>query len=234
MNEKIKNVKNYPFLLLGFVCIFIYYLPYIILGQDASFRITDFLDDEIIQYLYNGKYMFAPSGTIVEEWLSGAPLATIQPPTFTLILFFKFFPFFHAIVISSIFGTVFAFLGMFLLCDKALSGKMKYVSLMSAVLFCILPYYPPYGLSSVGIPLVIWSCIRIYESIENNKEKKFLYCLKKTVPYMMICVFYSLSSSLIWAGYFVVGFMILAGIILLFKKSKVGWQILNYVMKIMF
>ena len=218
---KTKN-KSYPYLIAGFLCIFIYYLPYFILGQDSAFRITDFLDDEIIQYLYNGKYMFAPPGTIVEEWLSGAPLASIQAPTFTLILFFKFLPFFEAVMVSCIFGTVFAFLGMFLLCDKVLKGEKKYATLMASVLFCILPYYPPYGLSSVGIPLVIWACIRMYEISSEHKDLKFCKLLLKCLPYVLVCIFYALSSSLIWAGYFVVGFMVVAAIIMLFKKKKAG------------
>ncbi len=227
MNKNVKNSKILPYLLAGFVCIFIYYLPYMILGQDASFRITDFLDDEIIQYLYNGKYMFAPSDTIVEEWLSGAPLATIQAPTFILILFFKFFSFYTAIIISSVFGTVFAFLGMFLLCNKILKGEKKYVTLMTSVLFCILPYYPPYGLSSVGIPLVIWASIKLYEVSVQYQDLKLGQRLLKALPFYGVCIFYALSSSLIWAGYFVVGFMVVAAIIMLLKKKKAGWTILT-------
>lgn len=218
--------KTYFYILAGFLCIILYYLPYFILGQNASFRITDFLDDEIIQYLYNGKYLFASSDTIVEEWLSGAPLATIQAPCFTLILFFKFLPFFEAVIVSCIFGTVFAFLGMFLLCDKILKGEKKYVTLMTSVLFCILPYYPPYGLSSVGIPLVIWACIRIFEIVQEDRSIKFGKLFVKCLPYILVCIFYALSSSLIWAGYFVVGFMVLAGIIMLCRKKKTGWFLL--------
>jgi len=225
-NQTKTKSGTYPYILAGFICIFIYYLPYFILGQDSAFRITDFMDDEIIQYLYNGKYMFAPSGTIVEEWLSGAPLATIQAPTFTLILFFKFFSFFHAIMISCIFGTVFAFLGMFLLCNTILNGEKKYVTLMTSVLFCILPYYPPYGLSSVGIPLVIWACIKMYQLSAQYPEMKFGKYMVKCIPYIAICIFYALSSSLIWAGYFVVGFMVVAAFIMLFKKRKTGGSLL--------
>lgn len=220
MNQKLNKQKSLPYILAGFVCIFIYYLPYFILGQDSSFRITDFLDDEIIQYLYNGKYMFASTDTIVEEWLSGVPMPSIQPPSFTLILFFKYFSFFTAVMISCIFGTVFAFLGMFLLSDKVLKGEKKYVSFMVAVLFAILPYYPPYGLSSVGIPLVIWACIRMYEISMDMQEDKASKRILKCLPYTLICIFYALSSSLIWAGYFVVGFMVLAALIMLFKKIK--------------
>lgn len=199
--------KGNGYYVLGAICIFLYYLPYLILGQDASFRILDFLDDEVIQYLLSGKYLFAAGDTIVEEWLSGAPLASIQPPCFLLILFFKCFSFYHAVLLCSVFGTVCAFLGMYLLCDHLLDGKERYFSFMAALLFCILPYYPSYGLSSVGIPLVVWACLKLCEG-------------RKKARYYAVLAFYALSSSLIWAGYFVVGFLFLAAMILLLRKKK--------------
>ena len=210
MTEK-KN--RYVYYGLGLIGILLYYLPHFILGQDASFRISDFMDDEVVQYLLNGNYLFASSDTIVKEWLSGAPLATIQAPCFLLILFFKWLPFYQALLLSSIFGTVVAFFGMFLLCDELLQGKQRYFSYMAAILFCILPYYPSYGLSSVGLPLVVWACIRL---CSQKREKK----VGKDIPYYLLLLLYALSSSMIWSGYFVVGFMIVAAIIRLIQKKK--------------
>ena len=209
MNQAMVNWKHkgYSYHVLGAFCIFLYYLPYFILGQDAVFRISDFLDDELVQYLLSGHYLFADKDTVVEEWLSGAPLASIQAPCFLLILFFKYFSFYHAIMLSCIFGTVCAYLGMYLLCDYLLNGKERYFSFMAAILFCILPYYPSYGLSSVGIPLVVWACLKLCRS-----EKK--------LRYYAVLALYALSSSLVWSGYFVVGIMLLAALILRIRKRK--------------
>lgn len=190
----------------GGVILFLYYLPHLILGQDAVFRISDFLDDEVIQYVLSGKYLFASADTIVEEWLSGAPIATIQPPCFLLVLFFKFFSFYHAVMLSSVFGRVMAYAGMFLLCDELLGKRERYFSFMAASLFCILPYYPSYGLSSVGIPLVVWACIQLYRS-------------HSAVSYSAIAL-YALSSSLVWSGYFMVFFLFAAALVLLFQKKR--------------
>lgn len=204
---------------IGFIGILLYYLPYFILGQDAAFRISDYLDDEVVQLLLNGNYLFASTGTIVEEWLSGAPLASIQTPCFLLIFFFKFFSFYHAILLIGLFGTVFAYIGMYLLCNKLLNGERCYISLMAALLYCILPYYPSYGLSSVGLPLVVWACMNLCEDKAKEKHRYVLYYIA--------LVFYALSSSLIWAGYFVVGFMIVAAIILMIKRNRGGVRILG-------
>ena len=67
----------------GLICIAVYYLPYLILGENAAYRITDFLDDEVVQYLLGGKYFFASAGTTVQEILAGADLSSIQPPLFS-------------------------------------------------------------------------------------------------------------------------------------------------------
>ena len=47
MNQAMVNWKHkgYSYHVLGAFCIFLYYLPYFILGQDAVFRISDFLDE---------------------------------------------------------------------------------------------------------------------------------------------------------------------------------------------
>lgn len=220
MNLEKKLTSKYPYIVIGLCLILLYYLPYFILGENSSFRIVDFLDDEVIQYLYSGKYLFSYSDTIVNEWLGGAPLATIQPPCFMLVIFFKYFSFYTAIIISSIFGTVCAFIGMFLLCNELLENDKKYIAFMAAFLFSILPYYPPYGLSSVGIPLVIWAYIKIHTLSQYNQNCNTLTYMHKCIPYYLVCIFYALSSSLVWAGYFLVGFSVLYSVFMFIKKQK--------------
>ncbi len=207
-----KKFRDKLWIIIGIIGIGLYYLPYFILGQDASFRISDFLDDEVVQLLFNGKYLFASPDTIVEEWLSGVPFASIQAPCFLLVFFFKFLSFYHAILLISLFGVVCAYIGMYLLCDKLMMGERRYFSIMAALLFCMLPYYPSYGLSSVGLPLVVWASINLCEDKEGGKLRY--------LPYYLTILIYALSSSLIWAGYFVVGFTFVAMVILVVRKHK--------------
>ncbi len=206
MKKREAEKERYLYLFLSIAVLTLYYLPHWILGQDAVFRISDFLDDEVIQYELSGKYLFASGDTIVKEWLSGAPLATIQPPCFLLVLFFKFFSFYHAVILSSVFGRVTAYAGMFLLCGELLGKEERHFSFMASTLFCILPFYPSYGLSSVGLPLVAWACLKLYKG-------------NSVTPWIAF-VLYALSSSLVWSGYFVVFFVFMAAIVLLFRKKR--------------
>lgn len=214
------------YLIAGALCVVIFYLPYFILGQDATYMILDFLDDEVVHYLHNGKYLFAGPNTIIEEWLGGAPSATIQAPCFLPILFYQILPTWLAIPAVMVFSSFFGFLGMFLLCNELLEGKQKYLSFGASLLFIILPFYSSYALSSIGIPLVVWACIKLCrkKAPENtdNKRKAIL----SDLPYYLIFVLYALSSSFALVGYFVVGFLFLAAFILLLKKDKNWWKIL--------
>ncbi|MBQ8326119.1 MAG: hypothetical protein IJX86_03515 [Lachnospiraceae bacterium] len=205
--------------LAGAVCILIYYLPHMILGQDMAFRIVDYLDDEIVQYLLNGKYFFAPVDTVVEEWLSGAPLYSIQTPTFLFIWPFKWMTLFGAVITIDVITRSLSFVGMFLLCDKYFNGNKRIISWIASVLYMLLPFYPTYALSSMGLPLLIWAVWNLTQ----EKEKKSQYA----VYYAILAVF-ALGSSFALTGYFVVGFMGLYMIILFVKKKKcAGYRILG-------
>lgn len=205
--------------LAGAVCILIYYLPHMILGQDMAFRIVDYLDDEIVQYLLNGKYFFAPVDTVVEEWLSGAPLYSIQTPTFLFIWPFRWMTLFGAVITIDVITRTLSFVGMFLLCDKYFDGNKRIISWVASVLYMLLPFYPTYALSSMGLPLLIWAVWNLTQ----DKEKKSQYAI-----YYAVLAVFALGSSFALTGYFVVGFMGLYMIILFVKKKKsAGYRILG-------
>ena len=191
----------------GLLLIIFYLIPYFMLGKQASFRITDFLDDEVIQYMLSGKYFFTGFNTKVTEWFNGADKFAIQPPCFLLIWPFYFLSFYKAVMVSVILGEFFAYTGMFLLVQKIFKGEYPAVTMTISFLFSILPFYPSYGLSSIGIPLVVWAFWEV-------SEKKHII-----LAYMTIC-FWGLYSSLVWSGYFIIGFALIFTFFLFVKKRK--------------
>ncbi len=213
--EKIKRGKNMAqkkkygsvAYLGGLLLVIFYLVPYFVLGKQASFRITDFLDDEVIQYMLSGKYFFTGFNTKVAEWFNGADKFAIQAPCFLLIWPFYFFTFYNAIMVSVILGEFFAYTGMFLLLQKIFKGEYPAVTMVISFLFSILPFYPSYGLSSIGIPLVIWAFWKVSENKCN------------VLAYMTIC-FWGLYSSLVWSGYFIIGFVLIFVFFLFLKKRK--------------
>lgn len=191
---------------IGLLILVVFLLPYFILGKDASFRITDFLDDEIIQFKLSGKYFFTGFDTRVLEWMGGIEKSAIQPTCFLLILPFKVLPFYYAVLVSYILDMFFAYSGMYLLLNKILKAERPIITVVISTVFCMLPFYPSYGVSSIGIPMVIWAVWEIYE------KKNLVF------SYIMVCV-YALYSSLVWSGFFVFGFTAIFAIVLLCKKD---------------
>ena len=106
-----------------------------------------------------------------------------------------------------ILGEFFAYTGMFLLVQKIFKGEYPAVTMTISFLFSILPFYPSYGLSSIGIPLVVWAFWEV-------SEKKHII-----LAYMTIC-FWGLYSSLVWSGYFIIGFALIFAFFLFVKKRK--------------
>lgn len=72
----------------------------------------------------------------------------------------------------------------------------------------MLPFYPVYGLSQMGIPFLLYAFLCLY-------RKKHLTC-----AYVVIGL-YGLTVSLVCTGYVVLGFWLLAILIQRFRREKV-------------
>lgn len=76
--------------------------------------------------------------------------------------------------------------------------------------FCVLPLYPVYGLSEFGIPLILYGALCLW------KQKNVIWGL-------LITVVFGLTSHLVYTGYVVLGFWVIALVYALAKKKKNQW-----------
>lgn len=168
--------------------------PYIILGEDAFITIHDFLDSNPVHAntIISLGLIGDPDGIL--PILDGVPslnYISLIPIDIKTILY-MLFPMYWAIVINLFFVKFMAFLGMFLLCSHYVLKDNIIYSLIVAILFCLIPFYADYGLSSAGVPLFLYSVFNI-----ENKKKLYL-------SYILI-VFFSCNSSLPLVGLFLCG-----------------------------
>ncbi len=91
------------------------------------------------------------------------------------------------------------------------------LAVVSAGCFCMLPLYPVYGLSQMGIPLVLYAFLCL------NRKKH------RTVAFFLT-LFFGLTSHLVYTGYAVLGFWVIAIFILLLQKKNVKWETLGFFM----
>lgn len=190
---------------LGLLIVSVIVLPYFILGEGSYVEIHDQVDGEILNYIYQAKYLFA--GDIIPEFMNGMTKASMMPPAPFGVLFYKILSPFVAFVMMQWFVVLVGFGGMYFLCKKC-SIKQE-IGFLVGILFAYMPFYPTYGLAALGQPLLIlcfW---------------KLLQPGKKLLPILGI-VLYAGFSSLTLIGYLWVGLGVLS--ICYFALWKRDWQ----------
>lgn len=169
----------------GILAVGVFCLAYPVLGSKCYVQFTDQLDGEVINYLYNAKYLFS-ANRIVPEFMSGADISSMTPPTLLGVLFYRILPPFQAFACMHIFSVTVGYVGMFLLLRSLVKNPM--VVFAVSCLFVYLPFYPVYGLTVLGQPLLVWAflCIRRGEG--------------KLRHYLSIAL-YAVGSSVVLAGF---------------------------------
>ncbi len=177
---------------IGLVCVALYFLPYLILQGDSSFIIGDFLDDEVVLLRLGGKYFFTGFHTVVEEILAGTHLAAIQPDCFLLVWPIYWFGSLPGVLFILAMDLFAAYTGFYLFTQKLLRNQYPVYCMLCGVLFIMLPFYPQYGMSVMGFPLIAWA----FWNLREHRRIRLSYFL---------IGMYALSSSPVWSGYIVLG-----------------------------
>ncbi len=164
---KERNIKKTEgvFLVAGLLMAGFLVLPYFLLGQGSFVEVHDQLDGEVVNYMYQAKYFLKPGP--IHEFMNGMGKAAMLPPAPLGVLFYKVFSPFIAFALMHVVEVFVAFLSMFFLCRRMELSPM--VSTITGVLFSYMPFYPVYGLSAYGQPLLVLCFWRL---MQNKKDWK--------------------------------------------------------------
>ena len=146
--------------------IFINLLPYLLL--DSRYMIWDNLDSNHVWYkvLIQSGQLFSSNSTIIDPIMGGLPRSSFPPElSLTTLLYASIGPL-GSYVSEKIIKILFAFSGMYLFSRDFLfpNNRYFYVNLSVATLFSILPFWPYGGLSVAGIPLLVYSFLKIRDN----------------------------------------------------------------------
>lgn len=193
MEKREKKLWEYleraPWFWLGFITVLVIALPYFVLGSRCYVQITDQLDGEVLNYIYRARYLFSGKN-VIPEFMGGQSKSAMTPPAPVGVLFYRLLPPFAAFAAMHIFAAGIGYTGMYLL-GRMLSGS-SLIGCVTAGIFCCLPFYPVYGLSIPGQPLLFWAVLNCCRS-ECSIGKKWKY-------YLCILL-YAVSSSLALSGF---------------------------------
>jgi len=160
-----KMIIRYRVIISGGV-IFLYLLPYLILGRDSNILIADYLNNSDIFFLPSlGKNsIFNLAGTIPQK-MGGVPGFTVFGMWWGLAVPFSFADFFSIHVFNDILRRAVGFAGIYLLLSRHLikgeDNGANFITAGVSLSFALLPFFPGYGLGVAGFPLVSYSFLNI-------------------------------------------------------------------------
>ena len=181
-------------------------MAYWIIGTKSYVQFHDQLDGEVLNYIYAAKYLF--SGTdVIPEFMNGMHVSSMTPPAPLGVIFYRILSPFWAYACMHLFSVTVGFVGFFLLVKKM--TEQPVISFLTACIFIYLPFYPVYGLSVLGQPMLIWALWQIID----KKPRTWLY---------MFCVFlYAAGSSFALIGYAWVALLFAVIVVLLLKHKPI-------------
>lgn len=215
---------------LGLLAVLVMGISYIILGQDAIFVYHDQLDGEVIAYLLNARHLWDGS-RILPEFMNGAAKTALTMPAPACVLLYRWLPAWAALACMQVVGSLTGYLGMYLLLMYVAEGSQKlsrrqgmtaFLAMTVGCLYAYLPFLPVYGLSQYGLPLLLYCVLRLGEADGNRKTYIAAY---------LYVIFFGVNSSLVLAGFAVLGIWALWEVITLFRRrfragQGIGWLLL--------
>lgn len=212
-NSVIRLADSMPLWGIGILLFGIVFIPLFVWGENCVFPIHDQLDETIMCYILNAKYLGTGTDAF-PELLGGVNASGMQPSAVLFVLLYKLFPALPAFLIQYALVFLCGFFGMYL-AVKEMTGSSILATAMAGA-FCMLPIQPVYGLSVMGIPLLLWCFLKLWK-----KERIALS--------FFLILFFGLTTHLVLIGYVVLGFWALAIIWSLIKRCCNKWLCLGFV-----
>lgn len=208
--------KHLPFII-GIILIILYYIPIIFLGENWYVIILDNLDSSI------ANFKMLKDLNMVFDYKSHEPIigpvtrSAFRAPWDITILLYTFLPLFWGVVANNFLARIIAYIGMYLLLSRHVIRDNAYKSIivtLSSLCFAFIAFYSDYGISSAGIPLIVYAFL----NLKDNKK----------IGGSLLCIFlYGIYSQLLLSGIFV---GIVGGIFYLYiviRDKKAHWMFIS-------
>lgn len=205
--------SRFGYILAGILILLLYFLPNLIWGDGSFIQVHDFLDSNVAHIqamkLSEGG-LFAADGDI--PILSGIDRSTAGSPYNLRVLLYALLPTFWAIIANLALIKLTAFLGLFFLLSGYVLKERKSLgaAFAAAILFALVPFYPDYGISSAGIPMLMLAFAWLQEG-------------RRILPALLLIAYYAAFSTLVLSGVFACVVLALLILIKWISFKKFPW-----------
>lgn len=198
------NQKNMK-LKLSIALVILLWLPYLILGGDASYRIHDNLDSNHTSFrVLSASNLFAGNNELIQ----GIRRISLPPELNLSTWFYLIIGPLNSYILERLLVALVAFWGMYRwLSVYILKDINSWLTYASAVLFSLVPFWPYGGISVAGLPWVIYVLL-------NFKNERWNY---RDVG---VLVFFALYSSLVLSGLFLLIYFGLYWLVCVVRREK--------------
>ena len=192
LNHIITCADRLPLWGIGFVLLAVVLIPNLILGEGSVFTVHDQLDESMMNYVLTARH---PGEDTIPEMMGGINASGLAPSAVLFLFLYRVMSPFHAFLCIYGFLILCGFLGMYFVVREFTDSSI--LATLCAGIFCMLPLYPVYGLSQMGIPLILYVFLCLWK--------------RKYIPLMLgLTVLFGLTSHLVYTGYAVLAFWLAA------------------------
>lgn len=203
LNRVMLVVDEMPLWWTGILLLAITFTPYLILGEGSVFPVHDQLDETLMAYVLNARHYKISGAAVLPELFGGVSASAMQPSAVLFIPLYRFFPVFWAFVFQYLIVSGVGFFGMYGNVKKITRSSI--LAVVAAGCFCLLPLQPVYGLSELGVPMLLYCFLCLYQK-------------KHVAGSFMGILFFGLTTHLVLIGYVVLGFWLMAILWLWIRK----------------
>ncbi len=215
INGWIAKLDNLPLWWVVFLLLGVVIMPNLILGEGSVFTVHDQLDESMMNYVLTARH---PGEGMIPEMLGGINASGLQPSAALMSLLYRVLPPFGAFLCTYILLILCGFLGMYF-ATRELTGS-SILSVLAAGCFCMLPLYPVYGLSQMGIPMVLYAYLCLNKIAGSGLKATW----KQAVLPLALVLLFGWNSHLVYTGYVVLAFWAAAIVVSMIRKRWAAWS----------
>ncbi len=201
--EKLNCIKTKYFVIAGLLVVCGGFLPCLLLGKGGVYIAHDQLDGEIFSYIFHARHLFDNS-RVYPELMNGIGKEGLQMAAPLMVLLFCLLPPMQALFTAGVLIAAVGFCGMFA-CINRITGN-KVIAFVVGGIFAYTPFYTVYGLSVMGIPMLLYAFYGLYRREHRGRN-------------MGLTAFYGAMSSPVLVGFACLGILSAAFVVLLLQKK---------------
>lgn len=200
----------------GLLSLILYFLPNLVKGEGSVIKVHDFLDSSVAHIksiLLNGT-VWDMNATM--PILCGIKRGVYGSPIDIKFWLFCLLPPYWAVIANILLIKLTAFVGLYLLLAHHIfresSLATSRAAFLAALCFAFVPFYPDYGITSAGIPLLACAFMNLY-------HKRYY------VESAIALLYYAIYSWLVLGGFFVCVTVFVAIICIYLRSRKFSWPL---------